>query len=50
MLVALFWTTLYALLGEYRDIFRKSRLSELIRLARVSAAGRAGYLLRPAAG
>jgi exopolysaccharide biosynthesis polyprenyl glycosylphosphotransferase len=37
--VALFWTTLYALVGEYRDIFRKSRLGELIRLARVSFLG-----------
>ncbi|MGI4739754.1 MAG: sugar transferase [Janthinobacterium lividum] len=39
LMIALFWTTLYALLGEYRDIFRKSRLSELIRLARVSLLG-----------
>lgn len=39
LLIGLFWTTLYALLGEYRDIFRKSRLSELIRLARVSLLG-----------
>ena len=39
LLVASFWTTLYALLGEYRDIFRKSRLSELIRLARTSLLG-----------
>ncbi|MBO2030837.1 sugar transferase [Siccationidurans ginsengisoli] len=39
VLVALFWTTLYALMGEYRDIFRKSRLSELIGLARVSLLG-----------
>jgi exopolysaccharide biosynthesis polyprenyl glycosylphosphotransferase len=39
LLIALFWTTLYALVGEYRDIFRKSRLSELIRLARVSFLG-----------
>jgi exopolysaccharide biosynthesis polyprenyl glycosylphosphotransferase len=39
VLVALFWTTLYTLVGEYRDIFRKSRLSELIRLARVSLLG-----------
>jgi exopolysaccharide biosynthesis polyprenyl glycosylphosphotransferase len=39
VMVALFWTTLYALVGEYRDIFRKSRLSELIRLARVSLLG-----------
>jgi exopolysaccharide biosynthesis polyprenyl glycosylphosphotransferase len=39
VLIALFWTTLYTLVGEYRDIFRKSRLSELIRLARVSLLG-----------
>jgi exopolysaccharide biosynthesis polyprenyl glycosylphosphotransferase len=39
VLVASFWTTLYALVGQYRDIFRKSRLSELIRLARVSLLG-----------
>jgi exopolysaccharide biosynthesis polyprenyl glycosylphosphotransferase len=39
VMVALFWTTLYALVGEYRDIFRKSRLGEIIRLARVSLLG-----------
>ena len=39
VLVAFFWSTLYTLVGEYRDIFRKSRLSELIRLARVSLLG-----------
>lgn len=39
LLIALFWTTLYALLGEYRNIFQKSRLSEIIRLARVSFLG-----------
>ncbi|QKG52395.1 sugar transferase [Hymenobacter sp. BRD67] len=39
VMIALFWTTLYALLGEYRDIFRKSRLSEIIRLARASLLG-----------
>lgn len=39
VMIALFWTTLYGLLGEYRDIFRKSRLSELIRLARASLLG-----------
>lgn len=37
--IAIFWTTLYALLGEYRDIYRKSRLAEIIRLARVSGLG-----------
>ena len=39
LFIALFWTTIYALLGEYRDIFRKSRLSELISLARASLLG-----------
>ncbi|WP_242478781.1 sugar transferase [Hymenobacter lapidiphilus] len=39
LLIATFWTGLYALLGEYNDIFRKSRLSELIRLGRVSVLG-----------
>ncbi|OGX85243.1 polyprenyl glycosylphosphotransferase [Hymenobacter lapidarius] len=37
--IAIFWTTLYVLIGEYRDIYRKSRLSEIIRLARVSLLG-----------
>ena len=37
--IATFWTMLYALVGEYRDIYRKSRLSEIIRLARVSLLG-----------
>ena len=39
VLVAIFWTVLYMLIGEYRDIFRKSRLTEVIRLGRVSVAG-----------
>ena len=39
LMVATFWTLLYALLGLYRDVFRKSRLSEIIRLARVSVVG-----------
>ncbi|RYY14713.1 MAG: sugar transferase, partial [Cytophagaceae bacterium] len=39
LMVATFWVLLYALLGLYRDIFRKSRLSEIIRLARVSVVG-----------
>ena len=39
LMIASFWTALYALLGEYRDIFRKSRLTEIIRLARVSLLG-----------
>lgn len=39
LLIASFWTLIYTLLGVYRDIFRKSRLSEIIRLARISALG-----------
>ncbi|RYY19460.1 MAG: sugar transferase [Cytophagaceae bacterium] len=39
LLVATFWTLLYVLLGLYRDIFRKSRLSEIIRLARIAVVG-----------
>ncbi|WP_241737953.1 sugar transferase [Hymenobacter polaris] len=39
LMIACFWTALYALLGEYRDIFRKSRLTEIIRLARASVLG-----------
>jgi exopolysaccharide biosynthesis polyprenyl glycosylphosphotransferase len=39
LMIAVFWTLLYALLGLYRDVFRKSRLSEIIRLARVSGVG-----------
>ncbi|WP_205619332.1 sugar transferase [Hymenobacter aerophilus] len=39
LMIATFWTGLYALLGEYNDIFRKSRLAELIRLTRVSVLG-----------
>ena len=37
--IAIFWTVLYVLIGEYRDIYRKSRLAEIIRLGRVSALG-----------
>ncbi|MBF9140245.1 sugar transferase [Hymenobacter sp. BT439] len=37
--IAVFWTVLYTLVGEYRDIYRKSRLGEIIRLARVSLLG-----------
>ena len=39
LMIAAFWTGLYALLGEYNDIFRKSRLAEVIRLGRVSLLG-----------
>ena len=37
--IATFWTVLYTLVGEYRDIYRKSRLGEIIRLAQVSMLG-----------
>ena len=37
--IATFWTLLYTLVGEYRDIYRKSRLGEIIRLAQVSMLG-----------
>ena len=37
--IAIFWTVLYALVGEYRDIYRKSRLGEILRLARVAMLG-----------
>lgn len=39
LLIAAFWLALYALIGEYRDIFRKSRLGEIIRLGQVSILG-----------
>ncbi|WP_231403112.1 sugar transferase [Hymenobacter guriensis] len=39
LLIAGFWLVLYTLIGEYRDIFRKSRLGEIIRLAQVSILG-----------
>jgi exopolysaccharide biosynthesis polyprenyl glycosylphosphotransferase len=39
LFIAVFWTFLYTLVGEYRDIYRKSRLGEIIRLARVSLLG-----------
>nr|WP_235727237.1 sugar transferase [Hymenobacter siberiensis] len=37
--IAIFWTVLYTLVGEYRDIYRKSRLGEILRLARVAMLG-----------
>ncbi|MBD2769025.1 sugar transferase [Hymenobacter sp. BT664] len=37
--IAVFWIVLYSLVGEYRDIYRKSRLAEIIRLAQVSGLG-----------
>lgn len=39
LMIAGFWVLLYALIGEYRDIFRKSRVGEIIRLARISFLG-----------
>jgi exopolysaccharide biosynthesis polyprenyl glycosylphosphotransferase len=39
VLIACFWALLYTMLGLYRDVFRKSRLSEIIRLARISGLG-----------
>ncbi|HEX8505516.1 MAG TPA: sugar transferase [Hymenobacter sp.] len=39
LFIATFWTVLYGLVGEYTDIYRKSRLAEVIRLAQVSALG-----------
>ena len=39
LVIAIFWTVLYVLIGEYRDIYRKSRLAEIIRLGRVSVLG-----------
>ncbi|WP_246343849.1 sugar transferase [Adhaeribacter radiodurans] len=38
-IVASFWTLLYALTGCYRDIFRKSRVKEILNLAQVSFFG-----------
>ncbi|MFC7668805.1 sugar transferase [Hymenobacter humi] len=37
--IAIFWLVLYILIGEYQDIYRKSRLAEIIRLGRVSILG-----------
>ncbi|ALD20859.1 sugar transferase [Hymenobacter sp. DG25A] len=39
LMIASFWLILYTLIGEYRDIFRKSRLGEIIRLAQMSVLG-----------
>ncbi|MBT9394190.1 sugar transferase [Hymenobacter sp. NST-14] len=39
LMIATFWTGLYALLGEYHDILRKSRLAGVIRLGQVSVLG-----------
>jgi len=37
--IATFWTVLYALIGEYRDIYRKSRLAEIIGLSKAALLG-----------
>ena len=39
VMIASFWTLLYTLIGEYRDIYRKSRLGEILRLAQISLLG-----------
>ena len=39
VVIAIFWVILYTLIGEYRDIFRKSRLAEILRLGRASLLG-----------
>lgn len=39
IMLGLFWLVVYALLGHYRGIFRKSRVREVISLARSSALG-----------
>ena len=39
VVIAAFWVVLYTLIGEYRDIFRKSRLAEILSLARASLLG-----------
>ncbi|WP_233219281.1 sugar transferase [Adhaeribacter arboris] len=38
-IIASFWTLLYALTGRYRDIFRKSRVKEVLNLAQISFFG-----------
>ena len=39
VMIATFWTILYTLIGQYRDIFRKSRVKEITNLAQVSFLG-----------
>jgi exopolysaccharide biosynthesis polyprenyl glycosylphosphotransferase len=39
VMIGIFWVLLYTLIGQYREIFRKSRLRELIYLARISFLG-----------
>lgn len=38
-IIASFWTLLYALTGQYRDVFRKSRVKEIINLVQISFFG-----------
>jgi exopolysaccharide biosynthesis polyprenyl glycosylphosphotransferase len=38
-IIAAFWTLLYALTGQYREVFRKSRVKEIIHLAQISFFG-----------
>lgn len=38
-IIALFWTLLYALTGQYREVFRKSRVKEILNLAQISFFG-----------
>ncbi|RDC63181.1 UDP-glucose:undecaprenyl-phosphate glucose-1-phosphate transferase [Adhaeribacter pallidiroseus] len=38
-IIASFWTLLYALTGQYREVFRKSRVKEILNLAQISFVG-----------
>ncbi|QNF35923.1 sugar transferase [Adhaeribacter swui] len=38
-IIASFWTLLYALTGQYREVFRKSRVKEILNLAQISFFG-----------
>ncbi|MFC5270144.1 sugar transferase [Adhaeribacter terreus] len=39
LMIATFWFLLYTLIGQYRDIFRKSRVKEITNLAQISFLG-----------
>ena len=39
LMIATFWFVLYTLIGQYRDIFRKSRVKEITNLAQISFLG-----------
>src|SRR5688572_15386533 len=39
IMIATFWFLLYTLIGQYRDIFRKSRVKEIVNLAQISFLG-----------